>query len=66
MAQPMTALDDILPYEAAAATHASGLKTFAAAFASLYAAMPPAQQKTADMVFGQRMKPGRQGQARQQ
>ncbi len=58
MAQPMTALDDILSYEAVAA-HASGLKTLAAAFAPLYSAMPPAQQKTADLMFGQRMKLGR-------
>jgi len=66
MAQPMTALDDILSYEAVAAAHASGLKTLAAAFTPLYAAMPPAQQKAADTVFGQQMKAGRQGQARQQ
>jgi len=66
MAQPMAALDDILSYEAVAAAHASGLKTLAAAFAPLYTAMPLAQQKTADTVFGQRMKPGRQGQAWQQ
>jgi hypothetical protein len=56
--QTMNAVDDIVSYGAIATAHADGLKHLAAAFAPLYAAMPPAQQQNADMVFGHRAKPG--------
>lgn len=57
-AQTMNALDDIMTYEAIAAAHAAGLKDLAAAFAPLYSAMPPAQQRNADAVFGHKLKSG--------
>ncbi len=60
-AATMNALDDIMTYEAVAAVHAAGLKRLADTFAPLYAAMPPAQQRNADMVFGHRLKSGQQG-----
>ena len=60
-AATMNALDDIMTYEAIAAVHATGLKRLADTFAPLYAAMPPAQQRNADMVFGHRLKTGQQG-----
>jgi periplasmic protein CpxP/Spy len=50
----MNAVDDINSYQDIVAAHADGLKKLAAAFAPLYAAMPPAQQRTADAVFGHR------------
>lgn len=60
-AATMNALDDIMTYEAVAAIHAAGLKRLADTFAPLYAAMSPAQQRNADMVFGHRLKSGQQG-----
>ncbi len=60
-AATMNALDDIMTYEAVAAVHAAGLKRLADTFAPLYAAMSPAQQRNADMVFGHRLKTGQQG-----
>ena len=60
-AATMNALDDIMTYEAVAAIHAAGLKRLADTFAPLYAAMPPAQQRNADVVFGLRLKSGQQG-----
>ena len=51
-AATMTAVDDLASYQAIVAAHADGLKKLQAAFAPLYAAMPAAQQKTADAVFG--------------
>lgn len=57
----MNALDDIMTYEAVAAMHAAGLKRLADTFTPLYAAMSPAQQRNADMVFGHRLKSGQQG-----
>jgi hypothetical protein len=57
----MNALDDIMTYEAVAAIHAAGLKRLADTFGPLYAAMSPAQQRNADMVFGHRLKSGQQG-----
>ena len=60
-AATMNAVDDINTYEAVAAIHAAGLKRLADTFAPLYAAMPPAQQRNADMVFGHRLKTGQQG-----
>lgn len=53
-AKSMSAVDDLLSYQAIAATHAEGLKKFAAIFAPLYSAMPEAQQKNADAVFAHR------------
>jgi hypothetical protein len=50
----MSAVDDILSFQAVTETHAAGLKKFADAFASLYAAMSPEQQKNADSVFRHR------------
>ncbi|MEI9991165.1 MAG: Spy/CpxP family protein refolding chaperone [Rhizomicrobium sp.] len=50
----MSAVDDLLSYQAIVVAHAEGLKKLAAAFAPLYAAMPEAQQKNADAVFGHR------------
>ena len=47
----MNAVDDIQSYGAVAEAHATGLKSLAAAFAPLYAAMPPAQQQNANVVF---------------
>ncbi len=57
--QTMSAVDDIVSYGAIATAHADGLKHLAAAFAPLYAAMPPAQQQNADAVFGHKAKPGK-------
>jgi periplasmic protein CpxP/Spy len=53
-AKGMSAIDDLLSYQAIAAAHAEGLKKFAAVFAPLYSAMPEAQQKNADAVFAHR------------
>jgi hypothetical protein len=50
----MTAIDDLRSYQAIVASHAEGLKRLAAAFAPLYSAMPAAQRKNADAVFGHR------------
>ncbi len=47
----MSAVDDIRSYQAIIAQHADGLQKLADAFAPLYAAMTPAQQKNADAVF---------------
>jgi hypothetical protein len=56
-AERMNAVDDIVSYGTIAEAHADGLKKLAAAFAPLYAAMPPAQQRNADMVFGHAGRP---------
>jgi len=50
-AASMTAVDDLKSYQAIAEAHAAGTAKLAAAFAALYAAMPPDQQKNADAVF---------------
>ena len=50
----MNAVDDLLSYQAIVVAHAEGLKKLAVAFAPLYAAMPEAQQRNADAVFGHR------------
>ncbi len=50
----MSAVDDILSFQAVTETHAAGLKKFADAFSPLYAAMSPEQQKNADAVFRHR------------
>jgi hypothetical protein len=51
----MNAVDDINSYQAITAAHADGLKNLSAAFAPLYAAMSPDQQKNADAVFGHKI-----------
>jgi len=53
-AASMTAIDDLRSYQAIVQTHADGLKKLAAAFTPLYSAMPEAQQRAADAVFGHR------------
>jgi hypothetical protein len=50
----MTAIDDLRSYQAIVQTHADGLRKLAAALAPLYSAMPEAQQRNADAVFGHR------------
>jgi periplasmic protein CpxP/Spy len=50
----MSAVADILSYQAIVAAHAQGLKDLAGAFAPLYASMSPSQKKNADAVFGLR------------
>jgi periplasmic protein CpxP/Spy len=57
MAKTMTAISDLKSYEAIVDAHADGIKKLATAFAPLYAAMPEAQQKHADAVFGRRTEP---------
>lgn len=47
----MTALDDLLTYEAFAQAHVNGLKALTAAFTALYQSMPEDQKKVADSVF---------------
>jgi periplasmic protein CpxP/Spy len=56
-AKDMNAVDDLNSYQSIAAAHAVGLKRLATAFAPLYSAMPEAQQKNADVVFGHRTNP---------
>jgi hypothetical protein len=51
-AQSMTAVDDLNSYQKFAQAHADGLKNLIAAFDTLYNAMPEAQKKVADQVFG--------------
>ncbi len=57
MTKGMTALDDLQSYEAIVDAHADGLKKLAVAFKPLYDAMPAAQQKNADAVFGRHTGP---------
>jgi periplasmic protein CpxP/Spy len=57
MSKTMTAISDLKSYEAIVDAHADGIKKLATAFAPLYAAMPDAQQKHADAVFGRRTEP---------
>ena len=57
----MNAVDDIQSYGAVAEAHAAGLKSLAAAFAPLYAAMPPAQQQNANAVFANKALASRKG-----
>jgi hypothetical protein len=47
-----TALEDLESYQKIAAAHADALSKFAQAFQPLYDAMPDAQKKNADTVFG--------------
>jgi hypothetical protein len=47
----MTALQDLKMYQKFSEAHVAGLKNLIASFDTLYAAMPDAQKKNADMVF---------------
>lgn len=47
----MTAVQNMQSYADLAARHAKDMQALAAAFQTLYAAMPPAQQQNADAVF---------------
>lgn len=49
--QNMTAVDDLKMYQKFAEAHGAGLKNLIASFGTLYAAMPDAQKKNADVVF---------------
>ena len=57
MTKGMTAIDDLQSYEAIVDAHAQGIKKLAIAFKPLYASMPEAQQKNADLVFSHRTEP---------
>ena len=49
--QIMSAVDDLKTYQKFAQAHVDGLKNLISSFETLYAAMPDAQKKIADMVF---------------
>jgi periplasmic protein CpxP/Spy len=49
--QNMTAVDDLRMYQKFSEAHVTGLKNLIASFDALYAAMPDAQKKNADVVF---------------
>jgi len=49
--QTMTAVDDLKMYQKFSEAHVTGLKNLIASFDTLYAAMPDAQKKNADVVF---------------
>jgi hypothetical protein len=53
--KPMNAVDNLKSYATIADTHADGLKKIVPDFEKLYDAMSPAQKKTADTVFNQRV-----------
>ena len=53
--KPMTAVDNLKNYAQIADAHADGLKKIVPDFEKLYDAMSPAQKKTADTVFNQRV-----------
>jgi protein CpxP len=53
--KPMTAVDNLKNYEQIADAHADGLKKIVPDFEKLYDSMSPAQKKTADTVFNQRV-----------
>ena len=53
--KPMNAVDNLQSYAQIADTHADGLKKIVPDFEKLYDAMSPAQKKTADTVFNQRV-----------
>jgi hypothetical protein len=54
-AKAMNAVDNLKSYAKIADTYADGLKKIAPDFAKLYDQMSPAQKKTADTVFSQRI-----------
>ena len=49
--QKMTAMEDLKMYQRFAQAHVDGLKNLISSFDRLYAAMPDAQKKIADVVF---------------
>jgi len=53
--KPMNAVDNLKSYAKIADTHADGLKKIVPDFEKLYASMSPAQKKTADTIFNQRV-----------
>lgn len=53
--KPMNAVDNLKNYEKIADAHADGLKKIVPDFEKLYDEMSPAQKKTADTVFNQRV-----------
>lgn len=53
--KPMTAVDNLKSYAQIADTHADGLKKITPDFEKLYDEMSPAQKKTADTIFNQRV-----------
>jgi periplasmic protein CpxP/Spy len=53
--KPMTAVDNLKSYEKITDAHAEGLKKITPDFEKLYNDMSPAQRKTADSVFNQRV-----------
>ncbi len=53
-AKDLSAVDDLTSFQAITQDHADGLKKLVDAFAPLYAAMSPEQQKNADAVFKHR------------
>lgn len=57
-AGPVAATDSLKAYAQMAQVHADSAGRLASAFAPLYAAMSAEQQKQADEVFAQRMRPG--------
>jgi|SRR5579862_896953 len=52
----MNAVDDLKSYQMITDEHADGLKRLIPAFEALYAKMTPAQQKNADLVFGEQQR----------
>ena len=50
-AHMITAVEDLKTYEHFTQAHVNGLKNLISSFETLYGAMPPAQQATADQVF---------------
>lgn len=53
--KPMNAVDNLKNYQEIADAHADGLKKIVPDFEKLYDEMSPAQKKTADTVFNQRV-----------
>lgn len=53
--KPMNAVDNLKSYEQITDAHADGLKKITPDFEKLYNQMSPAQKKTADSVFNQRV-----------
>jgi len=53
--KPMNAVDNLKSYAKIADTHADGLKKLVPDFQKLYDSMSPAQKKTADTIFNQRV-----------
>lgn len=53
--KPMNAVDDLKNYEQIVDAQADGLKKIAPDFEKLYDEMSPAQKKTADTIFNQRL-----------